>query len=132
MADVYSRVETVNNAGTTVATFGGNALKHVINQADVGREQIIKIAKTDITNTELNTIIQEITIAGGAGGTSDAFTVAAVGTATGAEFVSGTTDVVYLRVQGTGTYTPEGSNAHGVSGAVTTIEATFTQASYVR
>jgi len=128
MANVLTRTETVDNSGNPLATFGANNYKHVINQADVGREQIIKIAKTDITNAELSTIIQEITMAGGAGGTSDAFTVAAVGTATGAAFVSGTTDVVYLRVQGTGTYTPEGSNAHGVTGAVTTIEATFTPA----
>jgi hypothetical protein len=128
MADVRLRNEIVGNDGSTYVTFGANYLKHVINQADVGREQIIKIAKTDITNAELSTIIQEITTAGGAGGTSDAFTVAAVGTATGAAFVSGTTDVVYLRVQGTGTYTPEGANAHGVTGAVTTIEATFTPA----
>jgi hypothetical protein len=128
MANVLTRTETVDNSGNPLATFGANNYKHVINQADVGREQIIKIAKTDITNAELSTIIQEITMAGGAGGTSDAFTVAAVGTATGAAFVSGTTDVVYLRVQGTGTYTPEGSDAHGVTGAVTTIEATFTPA----
>jgi predicted amino acid racemase len=129
MADVRTRNEIVANDGTTYVTFGANYLKHVINQADVGREQIIKIAKTDMTNAELSTIIQEITTAGGAGAAnSDAFTVAAVGTATGAAFVSGTTDVVFLRVQGTGTYTAEGSNAHGVTGAVTTIEATFTPA----
>jgi hypothetical protein len=128
MADVRTRNEIVANDGTTYVTFGANSLKHVINQADVGREQIIKIAKTDMTNAELSTIIQEITTAGGAGGNSDAFTVAAVGTATGAAFVSGTTDVVFLRVQGTGTYTAEASNAHGVTGAVTTIEATFTPA----
>ena len=54
--------------------------------------------------------------------------VAAVGTADGSAFVSGTTDVVYLRAQGTGTYTADGSDAHGVTGAVTTIEAIFTPA----
>jgi hypothetical protein len=130
MADVFSRVETVNNAGTTVATFGANALKHTINQADVGRELIIKVAKTDITDAELNTIIRAISSTGGSG--ADAFTVAAVGTPTGIDFVSGTTDVVFLRAQGTGTYTADASDAHGVTGAVTTIEAIFTQTSYVR
>jgi hypothetical protein len=128
MADLSSFAQTVSNAGATVAVLTDNFGKHVINQADVGREQIIKIAKTDITNAELSTIIREITLAGGRGSTSDAFTVAAVGTATGAAFVSGTTDVVYLKIQGTGTYTAEGSDAHGVTGAVTTIEATFTPA----
>jgi len=133
MADVTSRVETVSNAGATVATLGANFEKFVINQADVGRELIVKVAKTDMTNAELNTIIKGITQAGGSGsGTDvngeDAFTVAAVGTANGAAFVSGTTDVVFLRVQGTGTLTADGSDAYGVTGAVTTIEAIFTPA----
>ena len=133
MADVTSRVETYSNAGVAVATFGGNYEKFVINQADVGRELIVKVAKTNMTNAELNTIIKGITQAGGDGtgtdvGGEDAFTVAAVGTADGSAFVSGTTDVVYLRVQGTGTLTADGSDAYGVSGAVTTIEAIFTPA----
>ena len=133
MADVRTRVETVNNAGGTQATLGVNYEKISINQADVGRELIIKVAKTNMTSAELNTIIKAITLAGGDGtGTDqngpDAFTVAAVGTADGSAFVSGTTDAVFLRVQGTGTYTPDSSDAHGVTGAVTTIEAIFTPA----
>lgn len=103
-----------------------NFRKHAINQADVGRELIIKVAKTDMTDAELNTIIAAISSTGGSG--ADAFTVAAVGTAAGAAFVSGTTDVVFLRAQGTGTYTADSSDAHGVTGAVTTIEAIFTPA----
>jgi hypothetical protein len=128
MADVRTRNEIVANDGTTFVTFGANSLKHVINQADVGRELIIKVAKTNITDTELNTIISAISSTGGSG--ADAFVVAAVGVdstddAAGTGFVSGTTDVVFLRAQGTGTYTPDASNAHGVTGAVTTIEAVF-------
>jgi hypothetical protein len=78
----------------------------------------------------LHTIITAIT-AGGDGKTSDAtefdnaFTVAGVATADGSAFVSGTTDVVFLALQGTGTFTADGSNAYGVSGAVTTIESVF-------
>jgi hypothetical protein len=34
MADVYSKIETVNNAGTTVATFGANAKKIGTARAD--------------------------------------------------------------------------------------------------
>ena len=133
MADVTSRVETVSNAGATVATFGANYEKIRINQADVGRELIVKVAKTDMTDAELNTIIKGITQSGGDRSGNDrdgedAFTVAAVGTADGSAFVSGTTDVVFLRVQGTGTLTADGSNAYGVTGAVTTIEAIFTPA----
>jgi len=123
MADVTSVV-----VGAT--TVGANFNKFSISQSDAGREIIVKIAKTNITHAELSTIINAITVSGGDGtGTDqngpDAFTVAAVGTADGSAFVSGTTDNVFLRLQGTGTYTPDASDAHGVTGAVTTIEAVF-------
>lgn len=105
----------------------------VINQADVGRELIVKVAKTNMTSAELNTIIKGITQTYGTktglvANEDSAFTVAAVGTADGSAFVSGTTDVVFLRVQGTGQLTADGSDAYGVTGAVTTIEAVFTPA----
>ena len=140
MADITNVYQTYNNAGTGVAQADDNYQKFVINQADVGRELIIKVAKTNITNAELNTIIKAITLAGGAAGAlpegeNDAFTVAAVGTADGTPFVDSATavggngtDVVFLRVQGTGTYAGVASNAHGVTGAVTTVEAIFTPA----
>ena len=83
-----------------------------------------------MTHAEVKTIIDAITQAGGDGtgtdtGGPDAFTVAAVGTAAGTAFVSGTTDAIFLALQGTGTYTPDASDAHGVTGAVTTIESVF-------
>jgi len=88
-----------------------------------GRTLVVKVAKTNITSDELSTIINAVTSTS----SDDAFTVAGVGTADGSAFVSGTTDVVYLALQGTGTYTADASNAHSVTGAVTTIEAIFTQ-----
>jgi hypothetical protein len=122
MADVKSLA-----VGST--TFGANYLKHAIATSDSGRTLIIKIAKTDITNTELDTIIAYMTTSHGSGGSGDsAFTVAGVGTADGTAFVSGTTDNVFLRLQGTGDYTVVGSNAHGVTGAVTSLIAVFTPA----
>jgi len=48
-----------------------------------------------------------------------------VTTADGSAFVSGTTDNLKVALQGTATYTAEGSNAHGVSGAVTTVLTIF-------
>lgn len=107
----------------TLTNVAQNYLKHVISQSGVGRELIVKVAKTDMTDAELETIIRSITTTGGAG--ADAFTVGGFGTANGSAFVSGTTDVVFLRLQGTGTYTADASDAHGVTGAVTTIEAVF-------
>ncbi len=62
MADVLSRVETVDNAGATVATFGANAYKHRISQSDAGRELVVKIASsTTINDAELSAAISEIT-----------------------------------------------------------------------
>jgi hypothetical protein len=107
----------------TLTNVAQNYLKHVISQSGVGRELIVKVAKTNITDVELETIIRAITTTGGAN--ADAFTVGALGTADGSAFVAGTTDVVFLRLQGTGTYTADASDAHGVTGAVTTIEAVF-------
>lgn len=113
MADVYS-------------TVGVNAKKFVISQSDAGREIVVKVAKNNMTDAELYTIMNYLTTSHGDNGSGDsAFTVAAVGTADGSPFVSGTTDVVFLRLQGTGEYTVDGSDAHGVTGAATTIEAVF-------
>jgi len=128
MADVRTRNEIVANDGTTYVTFGANSLKHVINQADVGRELIVKIAKTNMTDTQVNAYIQYITTSHGSSGSGDsAFVVAALGTADGTAFVSGETDVIFLRVQGTGDLTVGTINA--LTGSPTaTIEAIFTPA----
>ena len=129
MADVYSRVETVSNAGATVATFGANTLKHVINQADVGRELIVKVALSNMTDANVTAIRNAITQSGGVAGalpadTGDAFTIAAIGTATGVAFESGVTDVIFMRVQGTGTFNTTDAAA-GIGGATVTVEAVF-------
>ena len=128
MADVRTRVETVSNSGATLATFGANFGKHSINQADVGRELIISASKTNMVEADLAAVRAQLTLAGGDGtgsdqGGPDAFTIAAIGTADGSAFVSGTTDAVYLRVQGTGT-----PNTDAVSGVTLAIVAVFTPA----
>jgi excinuclease UvrABC ATPase subunit len=130
MADLSAVYQTYNNAGSGIAAsyLPANNYLNVINQADVGRELIVKIAKTNMTNAELNAWIGYITTSHGSSGSGDsAFTVAAVGTATGVAFESGVTDVVYLRVQGTGDLTVATINA--LTGSPTaTIEAIFTPA----
>jgi hypothetical protein len=128
MADLSSFYQTYNNSGTGVATVPGNAGKHVINQADVGRELIVKVALSNMTDANVTAIRNAITLAGGSGGalpsnTGDAFTVAAIGTADGSAFVSGTTDVIFMRVQGTGTF--DTTDAAAGTGATVTVEATF-------
>lgn len=86
-----------------------NYNKFTISQSDAGREQVLKIsADAGITDGELLAIYRALTLSGGDKSGNDqngpdAFTIAAVGTAAGGAFVSGTTQVVYMRVQGTGT-----------------------------
>ncbi len=131
MADLTSVYQTYNNSGSGVATIATNAGKHVINQADVGRELIVKVALSNMTDANVTAIRNAITLAGGSAGvlpsnTGDAFTVAAIGTADGSAFVSGTTDVVYMRVQGTGTF--DTTDAAAGTGATVTVEATFAPA----
>jgi hypothetical protein len=136
MADVYSRNEIAANNSTSASpvfttTFGANQLKHRINQADVGRELIVKVALTNMTDANVTSIRNAITLAGGVAGslpsnTGDAFTVAAIGTADGSAFESGVTDIIFMRVQGTGTF--DTTDAAAGTGATVTVEATFAPA----
>ena len=135
MADLLSSAysNTYDNTGTAVAAakLGANYGKHVVNQADVGRELIVKVALTNMTDADVTAIRNAITQAGGSGGTlqsnqGDAFTVAAIGTADGSAFVSGTTDVLFMRVQGTGTF--DTTDAAAGTGATVTVEAVFAPA----
>jgi hypothetical protein len=116
---------------SVLSTAGVNSRKFVISQSDAGRELVVKVALTNMTNDDLYAIYQAITLSGGDGTGSDtngpdAFTVAGFGTANGSAFVSGTTDVVYFRVQGTGTFNT--TTAAAGTGATVTVEAIFTPA----
>jgi hypothetical protein len=119
----------VINLASGNTTVGANYLKNGISTSDAGRTLIVSISKTDLSDAELNTIINYMTLSHGSNGTGDsAFVVAGVGTATGAPFVAGATDVVYLRLQGTGEYTVDASDAHGVTGAATALVCVFAPA----
>ena len=119
MADVRTRVETVTNAGATLATFGQNFNKFVISQSDAGREFVISATKTGgFREDDLLAISRQLTL-----GTAtppndqdgpDAGTIAAFGTANGTfqkdaatgvyENAAGDTlTVLHFRVQNTGT-----------------------------
>jgi len=126
MADASIQAQTYTNAGVANAYNTTNYEKMVISQADVGRELIVSASKTDMTNAELKAARAQLTLAGGDGTGSDvngpdAFTVAAFGTADGTAFVSGTTDVVYFRLQGTGT--PDTTTIGGVVLAIVAVFA---------
>ncbi len=104
---------------SVLSTAGVNANKFAISQSDAGRELVVSASKTNVTHDELLAVYRQLTIAGG--GAGDAATVAAVGTADGSAFVSGTTDVVYFRVQTTGT--PNLTTVSGVTLATVAIFA---------
>ena len=130
MADLSAVYQTYNNAGSGIAAsyLPANNYKNVINQADVGRELIVKLAGTNLTDANLNSVIAYITTSHGTNGSGDsAFVVAAVGTADGTAFVSGTTDVIFLRVQGTGDLTVATADME-IANVAVTIEAIFTPA----
>ena len=115
-----------------------NYRKHVIAQSGVGRELIVKIVKAAMTDAELHAYIDYMTLSHGVDGAGDsAFTVGALGTADGTAFVSGTTDTVFLRLQGTGDLTVADTKAAGDAKSVAdttgnvytvSIEAVFTPA----
>jgi hypothetical protein len=75
---------------------------------------IVKLALTNMTAANLGTIYAAMGALG--------HTVAGSGTADGSAFVAGTTDVLFIALQGAD-YTADASDAHGVTGAVTTVEA---------
>jgi hypothetical protein len=142
MADVYSRNEIAANNSTSgspvfTTTFGANALKNRISQSDAGREIVLSLASdSTINDAELNAAISEITRSQGSAGSGDsAFTIAAVGTADGSAFVSGTTATVFLRCQGTGNLTvadiksaAEGATGGGSGTFTATVLAIFAPA----
>ena len=128
MADASTQAQTYTNAGAALAYNTTNYLKHVINQADVGRELILKLAGTNLTDADLESVTRYITTSHGVAGAGDsAFVVAAIGTADGSAFESGVTDTVFMRVQGTGNLTV-GTADQGIAGLTVSIEAIFTPA----
>jgi hypothetical protein len=121
MADV-----TAVAVGAT--TVGANYNKFAINTSDAGRELVLSATKTNMTDADLLAVYRQLTQAGGAGTGADtdgpdAFTFAGFGTADGTAFVSGTTDVAFFRVQGTGT-----ANTTTVSGVALAVVAIFAPA----
>ena len=91
-----------------------------------GRTRILSLAKSNMTQAELNDVIRLLG-AGGTSGTDDAVTVTGISVLTeSGVFTGGTTDAVQVAVQGTGTLTA-GSNYRGVTGVTMSLIADFDQ-----
>ena len=117
----------INNSDNVV-DIAANYQKFVKAQSDVGRELIISVTKSgsgNLTDEILQGVYAQLTLAGGDGTGNDtdgpdAFTLSSIGTADGSAFVSGTTTVVFMKAQGTGT--PDTTD---VDGAAIAVVATF-------
>ena len=114
--------QTYSNAGAGVAELSDNKSKLNCALGDTqgiaGKTRIYKMAKSSITDAEVDSIV-ELMMAGGTSGTDDAVTVVGV---------DKNTNEAYIAVQGTGVLAPDGgsqSNYRGVTGVTATLETTF-------
>ena len=83
---------------------------------NIGKDiQVINVAKTNITTAELNTMIETLSMT---------TTVIAIKGAAAFDHAGSTTDAFNVIIEG-GAYAVEGSNALGVTGAVTTLAVGF-------
>jgi hypothetical protein len=125
MADISTFTQTYTNAGVAVAASQVAANKKVkAGQGVAGRTRIINLAKSNMTQVELEAAILFLQ-AGGVAGTNDAHTVVGVSCLTeDGIFTTGVTDAVQVAIQGTGVCTVD-SNFGGVTGVTSTLIAEF-------
>lgn len=90
-----------------------------------GRTRIINAAKTNMTQAELDALVQYLA-AGDVAGTNDAHTVSGVSVLTEAGvFTTGVTDAVQIAIQGTGAFTAAADFGTGATGITTSLIADF-------
>jgi|LakMenEpi03Aug12_release.lakeMendotaPanAssembly.Ray.scaffolds.fasta_scaffold1495866_1 hypothetical protein len=124
MADLYAQT-----VGST--TFGANYSGAKQTNGIAGRTVVIKLAKTNMTTTELDAALIALRTGGTYSGvTNDAFTIAGITSDGGTaavdnSFISGQSDVVFVALQGTGTINADASNALAVTGVALTVESDF-------
>tara|TARA_B110000977_G_C10903275_1_gene426241 strand:- start:11 stop:346 length:336 start_codon:yes stop_codon:yes gene_type:complete len=103
--------------GTNYDAFAGNGLGP--------QTRIINLAKTNMTQAELDAAMQYLTMTDVAG-TNDAHTIAGISVLTeSGVFTSGTTDAVQVAIQGTGAFTAASNFGTGSTGITSTLVATF-------
>ena len=89
------------------------------------RTRIINLAKSNMTQAELNAALLYLA-AGDVAGTNDAHTVVGVQPLTeSGVFTTGVTDAVQVVIQGTGAFTAASNFGTGSTGITSTLVATF-------
>ena len=125
MADITTVAQIYDNAGAeiTAARVGANR-KTKSGQGIAGRTRIINLAKSNMTQAELDAAVLFLS-AGGTAGTNDAHTVVGVQPLTeSGVFTAGTTDAVQVAIQGTGAFTAA-ADFGGVTGVTSSLLAEF-------
>ena len=127
MADLSngsSVFQTYNNAGTGVTELGDNK-RAESGQGIAGRTRIINLAKSNMTQAELDAALLYLA-AGDVAGTNDAHVVVGVQPLTeSGVFTSGTTDAVQVAIQGTGAFTAASNFGTGTTGVTSSLLAEF-------
>jgi hypothetical protein len=125
MADISTVAQTYSNAGGAITESQLAFNKKVKNgQGIAGRTRIINLAKSNLTQAELDAAILFLQT-GGTAGTNDAHTVVGVSCLTeSGVFTAGTTDDVQVAIQGTGAFTAA-ADFGGVTGTTSSLLADF-------
>jgi hypothetical protein len=126
MADISTVRQTSDNAGNQIAAANAAANKKTVaGQGIAGRTRIINLAKTNMTQAELDAAILYLQT-GEVAGTNDAHTVVGVSCLTeSGVFTSGTTDAVQIAIQGTGVCTVGADFGVGSTGVTASLLAEF-------
>ena len=91
------------------------------------RTRIINLAKTNMTQAELDAALLFMA-AGGTAGTDDAHGIAGVSVLTeSGVFTTGTTDAVQIAIQGSGAFTADSNYGVGSTGITSSLIADFDQ-----
>jgi hypothetical protein len=126
MADLTSIRQTTDNSGNAItAAYAPANKKAVAGQGIAGRTRIINLAKTNMTQAELDAAILYLQ-SGEVAGTNDAHTVVGVSCLTeSGVFTPGTTDAVQVAIQGTGVCTVGADFGVGSTGVTASLIAEF-------
>ena len=125
MADISTVAQTYSNAGAAITASAPAANKKTVSgQGIAGRTRIINLAKSNMTQAELDAAVLFLS-AGGVAGTNDVHTVLGVQPLTeSGVFTAGTTDAVQVAIQGTGAFTAA-ADFGGVTGVTSSLLAEF-------
>jgi hypothetical protein len=126
MADLLSIRQTTDTSGNAIAAAYAPANKKAKSgQGIAGRTRIINLAKSNMTQAELDAAIAYLQL-GETSGTQDAHTVVGVSCLTeSGVFTPGTTDDVQIAIQGTGVLTVGADFGIGATGVTASLLADF-------